>query len=177
MAPADDPAAAALAAHLDADCARLLAARMERRILDADQPLVAPGWPTDTLYFVLSGALDVELEEPTGTVRVGHIEPGTWVGEAAFIDGGAATATVIATRMTTLLALRRSDFDELCQVSPRAASHLLHALCAVLAERVQASSSGLFAEADDGHLELTHPTVAQGPWRRLLARLTGADHG
>ncbi len=177
MAPIDDSAVAALAAHLDADCARLLASRLDKRILDADQPLVAPGWPTDTLYFVLAGGLDVELEEPTGAVRVGHIGPGTWVGEAAFIDGGPATATVLATSMTTVLALRRDDFDALIQTAPRAASSLLQALCVVLAGRIQASSAGQLAETDDGSLELTRPPSEPGPWRRLLARLTGASHG
>lgn len=177
MAPADDSAVQALAAHIDPACARLLAMHMQRRTLHADQPLIAPGWPTDTLYFVLAGGLDVELEEPEGSVRVGHIGPGTWVGEAAFIDGGVPTATVLATAETAVLAMSRASFDALCESEPRAASHLLQALCGVLAQRIQDSSSGLFAEAEDGHLELTHPTVQQGPWRRFLARLTGASHG
>lgn len=177
MAPSSSLHAAALAEHVDATTAELLLEHMQQRHLQPGQPLVAPGWPTDVLYYLLAGELDVMLEQPGGTVRVGHIEARTWVGEAAFIDGGEATATVLATTPVHLLALRRADFDALCAAHPRAGGQLLHTLCTVLATRVQSSSSGVFERVDDGTFTLARPTVQQGPWMGLLARLTGATHG
>jgi CRP-like cAMP-binding protein len=172
-----DPALAALSAHVAEDTARALLDLMERRQLQVDEALIAPGWPGDVLYFVLDGSLDVELEQPGGTVRVGHIGPGTWVGEMAFLDGGEPTATVLCTGNSWLLALRRGTFDRLCADRPAVAADLTRALCCCLAQRIQDSSSGVLEAVGDDAFELTHPVAEEGPFARLLARLTGARHG
>lgn len=172
-----DPALAALTTHVAADTARALLPLMQRRQLALDEALLASGWPGDVLYFVLDGALDVELEQPGGTIRVGHIGPGTWVGEMAFLDGGAPTATVRCTAPCWLLALRREAFDALCAERPAVAADLTRALCCCLARRIQDSSSGVLERVSDATLDLTHPAVQEGPFARLLARLMGAAHG
>lgn len=172
-----DPALMALSAHMADGAARALLGRMERRQLQVDDALAADGWPGDTLYFVLDGSLDVELEQPSGTVRVGHIGPGTWVGEMAFLDGGAPTATVRCTQESWLLALRRETFDVMCAEEPAAAADLTRALCCCLAQRIQDTSSGVLEQVSDASFELTHPAAQAGPFARLLARLSGARHG
>jgi len=163
----------ALQRHVSPQTAALLAERMTARDLTPDEALVGAGWPSTVLYLVLDGALDVVLEEVEGRVLVGHIGADTWVGEAGFLDRRGATATVLATAPTHLLALPRSDFDELCTHHPAAASDLLRALTELLASRILASSSGLLEEVSDHTFTLTHPAVTAGPFKRLLASLFG----
>lgn len=168
----------ALRRHVSASAAALLAARMTPRTLAPHDALVGAGWPNNVLYLVLDGALDVVLEEPDGRVLLGHIGADTWVGEAGFLDGRGATATVLATAPSQLLALPRADFDELCTHEPAAASDLLRALTELLAARILGSSSGLLEEVSDHTFTLTHPAVTAGPFKRLLATLFGGhSHG
>ena len=167
-----------LSHHVSADQAALLAERCATRALQTGESLVSAGWPHSVLYLVLEGALDVVLEEADGRIVVGHIGPDTWVGEAGFLDGRGATATVVATAPATLLALRREDFDELATHHPAAAAALVAVLTRLIAQRILDSSSGLLEEVSDHTFTLTHPAVPRGPFKRLLAQLFGGrDHG
>lgn len=170
----------ALERHLSADAAAVLAQRMTSLSLDAGQPLMTGGLSSTALHLVLAGTLDVTLEEPGGRIVVGHIGPDTWVGEAGFLDGKGATANVVATTPAQLLCLSRKDFHALKTHHPAAAAELLRALCALLAERIHHSSSGLLdaVGTDADTLELHAPSAEPGALAKLFARLFGGrSHG
>ncbi len=169
----DSAAQVALAHHFSPGTAALLIAGSEVRSLEDGQRLVDAGWPHSVLYFVLEGFLDVVLEEQGGTLKLGRIGPETCVGEAGFIDGKGATATVISAGPSRLLALRRDRFDSLCAEQPAAAAELLRVICKVVADRIHQSSSGLLQQASDHSFSVTHPKAEVGPLAALLARLFG----
>ena len=75
--------------------------------------LMRKGDPGDCMYFVVSGELEIMLAP--NPIRLGA---GTFIGEIALITGAPRTATVVATRPTTLLALDIADFRELAARHP-----------------------------------------------------------
>lgn len=75
--------------------------------------LMRKGDPGDCMYFVVSGELEILLAP--NPIRLGA---GTFIGEIALITGAPRTATVVATRPTTLLALDIADFRELAARHP-----------------------------------------------------------
>ena len=67
--------------------------------------VVRRGRPGDSMYFIASGEVEVQVEPHP--VRLG---PGSFFGEFALLDGSPRTATVMTTRPSTLLILEVSDF-------------------------------------------------------------------
>jgi voltage-gated potassium channel len=74
--------------------------------------IVRRGQPGDAMYFVVEGEVEIQIDPP---VRLG---PGTFFGEIALITGAPRSATVTATRATTLLALDLADFRDLAARRP-----------------------------------------------------------
>lgn len=67
----------------------------------------------DCMYFIVTGEVEVQIEP-----KPLHLGPGTFFGEIALITGGVRTATAVATRPTTLLALDIADFRSLAARHP-----------------------------------------------------------
>jgi predicted acylesterase/phospholipase RssA/CRP-like cAMP-binding protein len=65
-------------------------------LLDAGEELLARGDPSDALFIVVNGALEVVLETPGGTQSVSTIGAGDVVGEIGLLTGDARSATVRA---------------------------------------------------------------------------------
>lgn len=81
-------------------------ARMLRRLeLPESTIVVRRGREGDSMYFVASG--EVEVEVHPAPVRLG---PGAFFGEMALLGGGRRNANVTTTRPTTLLVLDLADF-------------------------------------------------------------------
>jgi voltage-gated potassium channel len=75
--------------------------------------IVRRGEPGDCMYFVVSGQVEVQLKpEP---VLLG---PGDFFGEVALLTGGPRNATIVATRLCTLLSLDIADFRQLLARQP-----------------------------------------------------------
>jgi hypothetical protein len=86
----------------------------ERRKLDADEVLIAQGFPGDELYLILDGVLAVEKKGE----EIAELGPGAIVGEMAALEGGKRTATVrakTACRVVTIPAeaIERSAREQL----------------------------------------------------------------
>jgi len=80
----------------------------------------------DALYVVRSGSVQVYVESTDGKkIIVGDNGPGEIFGEISLLDGGARTATAVATEDTELLELERSDLEQLIRRYPHTAMDLL----------------------------------------------------
>lgn len=108
--------------------------------LARNEVLVKRGQTESTLFLVASGALEVNAGGGGSTMGSLFREgAGAVIGEIAFFDGGARSATVWAIAPTELLALQRKDIEAFATRHPERGLELLFALGRVLAFRVRRS--------------------------------------
>jgi NTE family protein len=108
-----------------------LAAGAEQRVLLRGEILIRQGDPSDTLYFVLSGRFAVHAE---GKVEpIAEIAQGQPVGEVGFFASLPRTATVIALRDSSVLAIPRERFNTISESSPAIREVVILALARRLA--------------------------------------------
>jgi CRP-like cAMP-binding protein len=88
--------------------------RFETRDVGAGEAVVREGHPSDGLYVVLSG----ELEVFRGGRSVARLVEGDLFGEMSCLGKGPASATVSTRRRARLLWLRRAVFDEVVSSHP-----------------------------------------------------------
>jgi monovalent cation:H+ antiporter, CPA1 family len=81
--------------------------------------LIRRGEPSETVYFIASGAVEVEL--PNQTIRLGR---GDMFGEMAVLGRRARRSRVKAISYSTLLCLREDDFRALMQEQPALRRHV-----------------------------------------------------
>jgi CRP/FNR family cyclic AMP-dependent transcriptional regulator len=73
--------------------------------------LIREGEPTDFVYLILSGSLNVMVSDVDGREAILSIlGPGEMVGEMGVLDDQARSATVVATSTSTLVTLTKTDF-------------------------------------------------------------------
>jgi CRP-like cAMP-binding protein len=85
--------------------------------------------PGDTLFIVLKGQVKVVLVGEDGReVILSILKDGDFFGEMALIDDRPRSANVIATTASDMLVLRRVDFQQCLEASPRIALGLLQEL-------------------------------------------------
>ena len=85
---------------------------LERCPVETLQPgeaLLEPGHANHHLYFLLSGRLDVRLKSADSPVA-DIIEAGECVGEMSIIDGQPTSAYMLATELSTVIAVYESVF-------------------------------------------------------------------
>lgn len=93
---------------------------------DMGQVIFKQGSSAESMCLVLSGELEVLKATKDGTlVKIATIGDGQSVGEMALVDGMVRSATVKASMLTTIVVLKRSDFDEVMQQYPRIAAKLM----------------------------------------------------
>lgn len=129
-----------LAEHLGTEDLAPLLARASQVDLAGGEPLLRVDEPTDSMYLVLQGRLEVHVELGEHTIRLGEIESGNWVGEVAYYTGcGTACSTVAALERTRLLRLRFDDYTDLIKSQAEVACRLCHVLLAMQAQRLRAT--------------------------------------
>src|SRR6185369_8090445 len=70
--------------------------------VSAGEVLLREGGTSGEAFLLWEGSLSVRLGDGDHAIDVGRIEPGTLVGEIAFLDAGPVSATVTATTDATL---------------------------------------------------------------------------
>jgi predicted acylesterase/phospholipase RssA len=135
--PRDDPLRhAPMLAGLPAAARSLLEASAEEVRLLAGDWLFRRGQPSSGLYVVLSGRVEVVLEEPDPVV-IRVLGAGSTLGELSLLTGSTHSASVRARRDSEILRLRADDFLALLESEPA----LTRALLALLGTQLQASRS------------------------------------
>jgi CRP-like cAMP-binding protein len=94
---------------------RVLVEKFRAREVKKEEIIVREGERTDGLYVVLSG----EVEARKGDQVLSRLKEGELFGEISLLSKTPATATVMATRRTSLLRLPREDFDALILSHPQ----------------------------------------------------------
>ncbi len=117
--------------------------KTQPRELAAGTHLIESGQPADSVFFLVSGRLDVSLPLGSNKVEVGTFKAGSIVGEVAVLDPAPASATVVAGEASVVLGLTRTALLELENENPRAASAVLHALTKTLVERTRMATDRL----------------------------------
>ena len=110
-----------------ADASSLVALESEVRsqVLESGSVLFREGDPSDAMYLVLRGELEVTVENPEhGSMVVGRIGPGEPVGEMQILSGGRRMATVVATAESELARIERAAIERLASHDPGAMRHL-----------------------------------------------------
>ncbi len=93
--------------------------RFRSREVRAGDVIVREGDPTDGLYVVLSGAVDIRKQCEGEEILAGKLTEGDVFGEMSCLTKKPASATVVASRAGTLLRLPREDFDEIVSGYPQ----------------------------------------------------------
>ncbi len=94
---------------------RDLVARFRARDVAPGTVLITEGQPSDGLYLVLAGQVDVVVSGR----KVASLGEGQVFGEMSLLVHSPATATVRAARRTSLLRLPHQDFDQLIMSHPQ----------------------------------------------------------
>lgn len=139
-----------LASALDQGDLDVLLGVLELHDADAGEALVAQDAPTNELFLVWEGRLDVSVSGAAGERRLARIGPGSYFGEVSLFDPGAASANVVTEQGCVVLRLSRERLDELRGSRPEAAAGLLWDVLHSLATRVRAATSENVARNGQG---------------------------
>lgn len=105
-----------------------LAERVETVKFAAGTALFNRGDPGDSLYVVSSGSVEIFFKNDTGErIVLETATPGHFFGEISLLDGGARTASAVATEDVEAVRVDREDLSELIRLQPGAAMELLSA--------------------------------------------------
>jgi len=127
-----------------------LMGRFRTREVQPGTAVITEGEPSDGLYVVLTGSLEVWKKRDGGPALAARLREGDLFGEMSCLQKGPASATVTAARRSVLLKLPRSQFDELVVTYPQILELVAdlgderqHSLDAVAAGRAEVGDEGL----------------------------------
>ncbi len=113
------------------------------------ETVIREGDPSDGLYVVLEGAVDVVKGGGSQAQVVGHLREGDLFGEMSCLRKAPASASIVVKRPGTLLRLPRKDFDDLVVSYPQILEYV-SSLSEERAENLDAILSGHAEWTDDG---------------------------
>jgi CRP/FNR family transcriptional regulator, cyclic AMP receptor protein len=100
-----------------------------QRVFPRGSELMRQGDPSNSLYFILSGQVEVRFDHSALTEMVVFtLGPGEVVGEIGVLDGGARTATVVATQTAQTLELTAEQLTDMILRYPSATTALLQTI-------------------------------------------------
>ncbi|MEO0772944.1 MAG: cyclic nucleotide-binding and patatin-like phospholipase domain-containing protein [Pseudomonadota bacterium] len=118
--------------RLDDDVLRQIADTSVYQEVQRGEVLIREGDPAATLYIVLKGRFVVTK----GEGKIAEVSLGEPIGELAFFAGGTRTASVIAARNSTVMALSKTAYDDLAERTPDLAKGILRALSQRLVQTI-----------------------------------------
>jgi CRP-like cAMP-binding protein len=128
---------------------KLIMERFRAREVAEDEVVIREGQPSDGLYVVLEGAVDVVKSRDGEPVVVSQLREGDLFGEMSCLRKAPASATIVVRRPGTLLRLPRKDFDELVTAYPQILE-LVATLSEERAESLDAILTGHAEWTDEG---------------------------
>jgi len=119
------------------DCVTGLMKYLERRVVESGEVLMKQDDPAEDMYFVEVGLVTIELELPNGRhMRLRSIRGGATVGEMGIYLGGTRTASVVASRPSTVYRLSLQSLTEMRERDPKIAALFHEWIARLLAERI-----------------------------------------
>jgi len=105
-----------------------LAERLDTVTFAGGAAMFERGDPGDSLYVVRSGEVEIFFKNDTGErIVLETARAGDFFGEISLLDGGARTASAVATKDVEAVVVDREDLEELIRLQPHAAMDLLAA--------------------------------------------------
>ena len=125
----------------DAD-KQALSAQAETRPFKTGEVVIKEGDKIDELLIMQRGKLRVihGSRQAAAGEFVGPLGPGNAVGEMSFLDGGGASATLIADGDAELLAVPKSVLDELVEKDPAFAGRLYLSLFLEISQKLRSTN-------------------------------------
>jgi uncharacterized membrane protein len=111
---------------LDDDHLTALAAKLRECKIPADHQIFAQGDEGDAMYVIEDGAVDIVAGAGKQRVVLTSLFKQQYFGELSLLDGAPRSATAIAARESSLLALDRDDFVDFVKRRPEAALSIMH---------------------------------------------------
>lgn len=118
---------------------KLLAMTSDRVNFRPNAVMMRQGDDGDAAYVIISGAADVLINTPTGTIKVAELGPGQIVGEIAILIDIPRTATIQSPEGLTALKISKENFLRLLHGSPQVGVEIIR----VLAGRLEATNAQL----------------------------------
>src|SRR5262249_38494531 len=98
-----------------------IATHLEREEISSGNLLYRKGDIGDCMHFVLTGRLEVRLQDESGhTHAVTHLSGGDSVGELSLLTGNRRAADVVAIRDSSVARLTKQDFEDFTRDHPQA---------------------------------------------------------
>lgn len=130
---------------LSADQARKILNICEAREYPAQQFLCKKDAPSTAMYILLSGVLEIRLEDD---VQVGSVAPGECVGEMGVLTGDPRSASVVAGEDSMALVIRKADLRELVTRSPDVGLVILSNVIEILSRKLRESNIRIMSASD-----------------------------
>jgi len=94
--------------------------RLKFKTFDAKESICKIGDPGDTMYIIISGAVNICISGPDGKDEqiVATLGPGDYFGEMALLTGETRSASVITTENCEMFLLYQNDFDVILERFP-----------------------------------------------------------
>ena len=133
--------------RLDDDQLDIMAEYIEYQKVEAGNTLVKEGENGESLYYVISGEMEINKEALDGRHAVlARFKKGATVGEMAIIENRSTrSATAITITETELLVLNRDRFNELVDSNPSIALKITQNIANMISARLR-HTSGRFAD-------------------------------
>jgi CRP-like cAMP-binding protein len=107
---------------------KLLAFTSQRLSFAPGDVLCRQGEPGDSAYIILDGKADVEIEAPTGRIKVAEVERNAVIGEIAILCDVPRTATITARAPLQALRIDKDTFFRLVTEFPQMAVEIMREL-------------------------------------------------
>ena len=150
------PALGIMATIADED-RRLLSNYGEFLPAQSGEEVIREGDPQDSLYFVISGLLQVSSLKDGKRTFLARIGPGETFGEVNVFNPGVASANVTAKEFTQIWKAKREDFEGFVSSYPETGARLLMEILSEMSERIRVTNSRLAtAELDAAVQSMWH---------------------
>lgn len=123
----------------DDDCWKRLLAGAQVMVLGNGEVLMQRDDASNDLYFLVEGKFEVTIPQSDGMTLTALVtrSPGSVVGEIAFFDGGARTASIWSRGKSVVLRLPEAAFRDFMNAEPKLACDVLCAIGRIVAERLR----------------------------------------
>lgn len=124
-------------AHLDESALSLLMQRSRRKCYEPGAVILREGEEGGEFYLIANGQVSVVKKGPQGRVELAKLGVGESFGEMCILDNQPRTATIVATKVTELLCLPKSVFNDLWKEHPVQFSTLILNIARDLSRRLR----------------------------------------
>ena len=143
----------------------IASAALTRRLGSGDS-LCSKGEEGQSLFVIVSGALNVTRSAGGAPVPLATLRPGESCGEMSITTGGPRVADLVAVEDSEVLEITRARLDQALAGHPRMAGRFWHSVAVVLARRLERTNN-LVAE----YVDINKRLIEDDEFRRFYATL------